>query len=308
MSKIGIIGSGSFGIALAHVLNKKNKVKIWSFTKEEMDSINNDHKCLFIDDYIIDSSITCSMDYEKVISDSDYILLVSPSINTRDICRDIKKYINNQKIILASKGLDNGELLSKVVEEELNISPSIISGPSYADQIVRNMPTYINYYGGKDIKDLFETKEFHMYELDDKIGIEITGALKNVVTIIVGICEGLGYESNTISYVLTEGLKEIKNIGVSMGAKEETFYDLCGMGDLIVTSSGLNSRNKRFGILLSQGKNIEDIKDEIGMTIEGLNTLNSAYTIINKHNLDCKLISNLYDIIYNNKDVKTIID
>lgn len=198
--------------------------------------------------------------------------------------------------------------MSKVVEEELGIYPSIISGPSYAEQIVRDIPTYINYCGKDDIKDLFETKNFHLSKINDRVGIEITGALKNVVTIIVGICEGLGYESNTTAFVLTEGLKEIKNIGIAMGAKEETFYDLCGMGDLIVTSSGNNSRNKKFGILLSTGKDIESIKKEIGMTIEGLNTLDSAYKLIMKYNLDCPLITNLYNIIYNNKDVKTIID
>ena len=137
--------------------------------------------------------------------------------------------------------------------------------------------------------------------------MQIGAALKNVIAIICGIAEGLNYETNTMSYLITKGLKEIKNIGIKMGAKEETFYDLCSLGDLLTTTLSLDSRNKRFGLLLSKGKNIDEIQKEIGMTIEGLDALNNAHYLIDKYNLDCPLITNLYEIIYNNKDIHSII-
>ena len=305
MNNITIIGSGSFGCALSYVLSKKNNVKIWSYTKEETDLINNQHKCKFLPNLILDKSIKCYMNYEESIKDSNYIILVTPSNVFRTTCKQIKPYITDQEIIIATKGLENDILLSDIVKEELNIIPSIISGPSHAEQIINNIPTYVNYCG--KIKNIFETDNFYMIENNDIIGIQVGAALKNIISIIEGIVEGLNYESNTISYVITEGLKEIKEIGIKMGAKKETFYDLCGLGDLLTTTLSLDSRNKRCGLLLSKNKNINEIKNEIGMTIEGIDALNSACYLINKYNLNCKLITNLYDIIYNNKNIKSII-
>ena len=303
---ITIIGSGSFGCALAYTLSKKNNIKIWSYTKEETNLINNEHKCKFLPDLVLDKSIKCYMDYKDAIKDSNYIILVTPSNVFRTTCKQIKPYITNQELIIATKGLENDILLSDIVKEELNIIPSIISGPSHAEQIIKNIPTYVNYCG--KIKDIFETDNFHMIENNDIIGIQVGAALKNIISIIEGIAEGLNYKSNTISYLITKGLNEIKNIGIKIGAKEETFYDLCGLGDLLTTTLSLDSRNKRCGLLLAQNKNIEEIKQEVGMTIEGLDALNSACYLINKYNIDAPLITNLYEIIYNNKNIKSIID
>lgn len=306
MKNITIIGSGSFGCALAYILNKNgNNIKIWSYTEEETNLINNEHKCKFLENLILDSSIKCYTSYEDAIKDSNYIILVTPSNVFKETCINIKPYITNQEIIIATKGFQDNKLLSDIVKEELNIIPNIISGPSHAEQIIKDVPTYVNYYG--NINELFENDYFHMIENNDIVGMQVGAALKNVISILIGIAEGLNYESNTISYFITEGLKEIKEIGIKMGAKEEKFYDLCSLGDLLTTTLSLDSRNKRCGILLSKGKTIEEIKKEIGMTIEGLDSLNNACYLINKYNLDCKLINNLYEIIYNNKDIHSII-
>lgn len=305
MKNITIIGSGSFGCALSYILSKNNNVKIWSYTKEETNLINNEHKCMFLDNLILDESIKCYTSYEEAIKESEYIVLVTPSNVFKETCVNIKPYITNQKIIIATKGFSDNKLLSEIVKEELNTNASIISGPSHAEQIVKDVPTYINFSG--NIKELFETDNFHMIENNDIIGLQVGAALKNIISILVGIAEGLNYESNTISYLITKGLNEIKKIGIKLGAKEDTIYDLCGLGDLLTTTLSLDSRNKRFGILLSKGKSIDEIKKEIGMTIEGLDALNSAYYFINKYNLDCNLIKNLYEIIYNNNDIYSII-
>lgn len=306
MKNITIIGSGSFGCALAYILSKNdNNIKIWSYKKEEADLINNEHKCMFLDNLILDNSIKCYTNYSDAIKDSEYIILCIPSNVFKETCINIKSYINNQKIIIASKGLCNNKLLSDIVKEELNIEPYIISGPSHAEQIIKDIPTYVNYYG--NIKELFENDKFHMLQNNDIIGMQIGAALKNVISILIGIAAGLNYESNTISYLITKGLNEIKEISIKMGAKEETIYDLCTLGDLLTTTLSLDSRNKRCGILLAHGKSIDEIKEELGMTIEGLDALNSSKYLINKYNLNCELINNLYEIIYNNKDIHNII-
>lgn len=307
MKNITIIGSGSFGLALASILSKNNNVKIWSYTKEETDSINNEHKGLFLD-LILDEKIKCYMSYEEAIKDSEYIILVTPSNVIRNTCKEIEKYINNQEIIIASKGMIDNKVLSDIVKEELNIDASVISGPSHAEQIAQNIPTFVEYSGNKEIKEVFETDTFKLTYNEDKIGIQVGAALKNVVSIAIGLAEGQGYKSNTISYIITEGLNEIKDIGLKMGAKEETFFGLSGLGDLLTTSLSLDSRNKRAGILLAKGKSIEKIKKEIGMTIEGLDALNNACYLIKKYNLECKIIENLYKIIYENESLDSIIN
>jgi glycerol-3-phosphate dehydrogenase (NAD(P)+) len=173
-----------------------------------------------------------------------------------------------------------------------------------------SLPDLTKWYIGDntDIKDIFETDYFHLTYTDDSIGMELGAALKNIISLGSGIVEGLGYESNTLSYFITEGLREIKEISLKMGAKLETIYGLAGLGDLLTTSLSLDSRNKRCGLLLAKNKNLDEIKEEIGMTIEGLDSLNSGYLLAKKYNVDAKIIFNLYDIIYNNRDVKTILD
>ena len=308
MNKIGIIGSGSFGCALAYVLNKNNnEIKIWSYTKEEKELINKKHKCMYLDNFKLDEKIICSNVYEEVIKGSDYIIIAVPSNTIIQTCINIKPYVTNQKLILATKGISGDYLLSDIIKNELNINVSIISGPSHAEQLIKDIPTFINYYGGKEIKDLFETDNFHLIYNSDYIGIQVGASLKNIISIIVGLVEGLGYESNTVSYVITKGLEEISLIGEKLGAKKETFYGLSGLGDLLTTSLSMDSRNKRAGILLSKNKTIEEIKNEIGMTIEGIDALISVKEIIDKYNLDCKLINNLYEIVCNNRKIENII-
>ena len=304
---IAIIGSGSFGCALANILSKKNKVKIWSYLQEEADMINNEHKCKFIKDLVLDDNIKASTSYEEVIKNTNYIVLVTPSKVVRETCKNIKNYVSNQEIVLLSKGMEDEKLLTEVIFEELGKKSSVISGPSHAEQISRNIPTYVLYSGNKEIKEVFETDSFHLTYTDDYIGMQLGASLKNIISIGSGIVEGLGYESNTLSYFITEGLREINEISVKMGGKSETIYGLAGLGDLLTTSLSMDSRNKRAGLLLAKGKSIDEVKNEIGMTIEGLDSLKSGYNLAKKYNIDAKIINNLYDIIYNEKDVKTIL-
>lgn len=304
---IAIIGSGSFGCALAKILSKKNNVKIWSYLQEEADMINNEHRCKFVKDLVLDESVIASTNYEKVIENTQIIVLVTPSRVVRETCKNIKNFITNQDVVLLSKGMEEEKLLSEVIYEELGIEPSVISGPSHAEQISRDIPTFVMYSGNKELKEVFETDNFHLTYTDDSIGMQLGAALKNIISLGSGIVEGLGYESNTLSYFITEGLREINEVSIKMGAKTETIYGLAGLGDLLTTSLSMDSRNKRAGLLLAQGKTIDEVRKEVGMTIEGLDSLKSGYNLAKKYNIEAKIINNLYDIIYNGKDVKTIL-
>ena len=306
---ITIIGSGSFGCSIAYSLskNKNNNIKIWSYKKEECDLINNEHRCMYIDNLLLDSSIKCTLDYEEAIENSNIVILVTPSSVFKKTCIDIKEYITNQEIVILTKGICEGKLLSDIVENTLNKKPTVISGPSHAEQIAKNIPTFFSISGNKELIKVFETDCFKLEYNDDIIGIQVGAALKNIISIAIGICEGLGYESNTISYIITKGLDEIKNIAVTLGGKESTIYDLSGLGDLLTTSLSMDSRNKRAGILIAKGKTLDEVKEEIGMTIEGIDALQSAKNIIDKYNLDCKIIGNMYNIIYNNSNIESIL-
>lgn len=317
MKNIAIIGSGSFGCALAnHLANKENKVKIWSFKEEEADIINNEHRCMFLDGSKLNKSIKCYTSYEDAIKDSEYIFLVTPSKVIRETCKNIKKFVTNQKIIIASKGLEEGtnKLLSEIVKEELPKSiVGILSGPSHAEEVIKGMPTNIVFASNNnnlalEIKDLFNSNSFLVEISHDLIGVEIGGSLKNIIALASGILLGLGYSSNIEASLITKGLNEIKNIGISMGAKEETFYGLSGLGDLIVTCTSNNSRNRRTGILISQGKNLDEIKNEIGMVIEGLDNLNIAKKLIDKNNIDCPIINTLYYIVNEDKKIENLLE
>lgn len=305
---IAIIGSGSFGSVFANILSKKNNVKIWSFLQEEADIINNEHRCMVLKDLELNSNVIASTDYGKVIENSQIIVLATPSRVIRETCKNIKNYVTDQEIVLLSKGMEEEKLLTEVINEELGKNPSIISGPSHAEQIARDIPTFVMYSGNKNLKDIFETENFHLTYTDDYIGLQLGASLKNIISLGIGIVEGLGYESNTLSYFMTEGLKEINDIAVNMGAKSETIYGLAGLGDLLTTSLSMDSRNKRAGLLLAKGKTIDEVRDEIGMTIEGLDSLKSGYNLAKKNNIEAKIINNLYDIIYKGKDIKTILN
>lgn len=317
MKNIAIIGSGSFGCALAnHLANKNNIVKVWSYKEEEANIINNEHRCMFLKDSILNESIKCYTSYEETIKDSEYIFLVTPSKVIRETCKNIKKYVTNQKIIIASKGLEDGtnKLLSGVVKEELiNVPVGILTGPSHAEEVIREFPTNVvfasidNDFAFK-IRELFNDSHFSVEVSNDVIGAEVGGSMKNIIALASGILSGLGYSSNIESALITKGLNEIKNIGISMGAEEETFYGLSGLGDLIVTCMSNNSRNKRAGILISKGKNLDEIKNEIGMIIEGLDNLNVAKDLIDKYDINCPIITALYSIIYENRKVETLLE
>lgn len=318
MEKIAIIGSGSWGTALGIYLAKRGKIiSIWSFNEEEKNEINNEKKCRYLPEVELPKNITCSTDFKEVIDGAKIIIHVTPSKFTRETIKKYKQYVNeNQILVMCSKGFELSTLLplNKVVEEELpNIRYANLSGPSHAEEVSRGIPTAMvtaseNEEINDIIIDLFRSEVMKIYATTDLIGTEVGGTFKNIIAFCAGIINSLGYGDNTYAALITRGLAEIKRLGVEMGAKEQTFYGLTGLGDLIVTCGSKHSRNRRAGELIGKGLNIEDAKKQIGMTIESLDNIEVAYKLKEKYNIDMPIVDSIYNVLYNNLNLVEAIE
>ena len=310
MSKnIAVVGSGSWGMALAnHLAEMGEKVKVWSFTEEEKNLINNERKCMFIPEIVLDEKIYCSNDVVEVVKDADYIFHVTPSKVTRNVFKQYKNYVKDKPIIICSKGLENTTLktLDEVILEELPTAKiAAFSGPSYATEVVKHIPTAIILASKHndildEVSSLLMNDYMRIYKSRDVIGVEVGGALKNIIAFCAGICAELNYGTNAQSALITRGLAEITRLGEKMGADKETFFGLSGLGDLILTCSSDESRNRRAGRLIGKGKTIEEAKKEIGMTIESVENIEVAKKLAEKYDVEMPIVNAAYDVLYNN--------
>jgi len=309
MKKIAIIGSGSWGVALAiHLAKLGNEVKIWSFAKEEADLINNEKKCIFLPKATIPDGVTCTLSYEEAIKDTDFILHVTPSKFTRNIVKDYKQYVTNQPIIICSKGFEKDSLstLDTVIKDELPTAKvGVLSGPSHAEEVSLGIETAMVVASEHDdilklIQDSFMCDKMRIYTSKDVKGVEIGGALKNILAFCAGIATEMGLGDNSFAALLTRGLGEITRLGVAMGGNKDTFYGLSGLGDLLVTCLSDHSRNRKAGKLIGAGKSLEETKKEVGMTIESIDNIEVAYELAKKYNVEMPIVNAVYDVLYKN--------
>lgn len=316
MKKICIIGSGSWGCALAiHLGNLGHEVRIWSFSEEEKDIINNERTCKFLKNSVIPKTVKCTTSYKEAIEGSDLILHITPSKFTRDTVKNYKEYVTNQPIIICSKGFEEATLstLDDVVSEELpNTKIGVLSGPSHAEEVSIAIPTAL-VIASKDaevckmVQDEFMNDRLRIYTCDDVKGVELGGALKNIIAFCAGVAAGLGLGDNTFAALITRGLKEITELGVALGGKKETFYGLTGLGDLIVTCLSEHSRNRKAGKLIGEGKTLEETRKEVGMVIESIDNIQVAYKLGKMHNIEMPILNTVYDVLYNKLDPKTAV-
>ena len=308
MKNVAIIGSGSWGTALGIYLRKHgHNVKIWSFAEDERDLINNEKKCKFLPKATIPENVYCSTDMKEVIDDTDFILHVTPSKFTRNIVKQYKDYITNQSVFVCSKGFESSSLktLDEVLKEELpNTKVGVLSGPSHAEEVSIGVPTALvvasDYPEISDmIVETFKSDKMRMYTSKDVKGVELGGALKNIIAFCAGVTAGLNLGDNTFAALLTRGLVEISRLGVACGGKRDTFYGLTGLGDLIVTCNSMHSRNRKAGILIGQGKTIEETRKEVGMTIESIDNIEVAYKLSKMYNIEVPIIDSVYDVLFN---------
>lgn len=306
---VAVVGSGSWGMALAnHLAEMGDAVKVWSFTEEEKNLINNERKCMFIPDMVLDEKIYCSNDVVEVVKDADYIFHVTPSKVTRNVFKQYKDYVKDKPIVICSKGLENATLktLDEVMLEELPTAKiAAFSGPSYATEVVKHIPTAIILASKHDdvldeVSSLLMNEYMRIYKSRDVVGVEVGGALKNIIAFCAGICAELNFGTNAQSALITRGLAEITRLGEKMGADKNTFFGLSGLGDLILTCSSDESRNRRAGRLIGKGKTIEEAKKEIGMTIESVENIEVAKKLAEKYDVEMPIVNAAYDVLYNN--------
>lgn len=313
MKNICIIGSGSWGCALAiHLAKQGHKIKIWSFTEEETNLINKEKKCKFLPDVVMPEGISCTTDFKEAIDQTEMILIVTPSKFVRSTIKKFKEFVTNQSIVICSKGFEEGTLysLNEVVEEEFpNSKIAGLSGPSHAEEVSVGIPTAL-VAASKDenlldeISKTFMNETLRIYKSYDIKGAELGGALKNIIAFCAGVITGLNMGDNTFAALLTRGLSEMAKLTVKMGGDANTIYGLTGLGDLIVTCMSNHSRNRRAGIMIGQGKTIEEAKQEIGMVIESIDNIQIAYELSKKYNVEMPIVNSVYNVLFGNLSPK----
>ena len=307
MKKIAIIGSGSWGVALAiHLAKLGNEIKIWSFAEDERDLINKEKRCKFLQNVTLPDGIEATNSYEYAIKDSEFIIHVTPSKFTRDTVKQYKQYITNQPIVICSKGFEKDSMLTldEVIQEEIpNAKIAVLSGPSHAEEVSIAIPTVLVVASKYDavlklVQDTFMCEKMRIYTSRDVKGVELGGALKNIIAFCAGVAAGLGLGDNTFAALITRGLAELSRLGVELGGQKETLYGLSGLGDLIVTCLSEHSRNRKAGKLIGQGLSLEETKKEVGMTIESIDNIEVAHELGKLHNIEMPIVEAVYGILY----------
>lgn len=312
-TKISVIGAGSFGTALAVMLSGKgHEVSIWGRKKSQLDlmkdTAENPH---YLPGIKIPKDIKIKYTLEEVLKGADVVLFSVPAQSFRGVFSDAKPYINDDMTVVnVAKGIEKGSLLrlSQVAGE---IMPKVkyvtLSGPSHAEEVARALPTTVAVASedkdlAKRIQKIFNTDRFRVYTNDDIIGVEIGGALKNIIALGAGISDGMGFGDNAKAAMMTRGITEMCRLGIAMGANPATFSGLTGLGDLIVTCTSMHSRNRRCGILMGQGKSAEAAMEEVGMVVEGISTAEAAYALAKRYNTEMPITECLFYMIQGKMD------
>ncbi|HFL3828669.1 TPA: NAD(P)H-dependent glycerol-3-phosphate dehydrogenase [Clostridioides difficile] len=315
MARIGVIGGGSWGTALAILLSNKNhKVDIWVRNKEQLKAMKEfKENKKYLPNISIPDKIVITNDISELVYNKDVLVLSIPSHAIREILNGSKNIIKKEQVIVnVAKGIENNTLLrvSQIVKDILpNNQYAVLSGPSHAEEVARNMPTTVvsassEKQTAKYVQDIFMSPYFRVYTNPDVVGVELGGSLKNVIALGAGISDGLEYGDNTKAALMTRGIIEMSRLGEKMGANSATFAGLAGIGDLIVTCTSMHSRNRRAGILIGQGKSLEEAVKSIGMVVEGIKTTKSTYELAEKNGVVMPITREIYEVLYKGKEVE----
>ena len=315
MKKIGVLGGGSWGSALSKVLNENgHDVKVWLRDEVQCENIRKTGiNGKYLPDVILPDNLYFTTDMEEALKDSEIILNSIPTQNIRGVFEKIpKRLITDKLIINCSKGIElkTHYLISDIIKEEgINCDYVILSGPSHAEEVAQQLPTAVaaasdNEDAAKIVQDLFMTSYLRVYTNKDVKGVELGGALKNIIALGAGISDGVGYGDNAKAALMTRGILEISRLGVCLGAEFSTFWGLTGIGDLIVTCTSKHSRNRNAGFLIGQGLKKDEAVKKIGMAVEGMTTAYAAYELAKEHNVNMPIVNAMYDVLENSADVK----
>ncbi len=316
--KVGILGAGTWGITLARMLsNHGRKVVVWSALAHEVENLSANRSHPNLPDMVIPSEVEFTADLQTACAGKDVVVFAVPSVYVRETARKVAKFIcNGQVVVDVAKGIEPDTLMtmSQIINDEFaaaGVEAKVValSGPTHAEEVAQDMPTAIVAAGTEIetptyVQSVFMNENFKVYTSKDILGVELSGALKNIIALGVGISYGLGYGDNARAALITGGMEEIKRIGIAMGYRERTFYGLTGIGDLIVTASSRHSRNNKFGYLVGKGMSPRDALVEVGMVVEGVNALPAAMQLRAKYNLTAHIIEAVNDVVNGGLDAR----
>ena len=312
MEKIGVIGAGTWGIALARMLcNSGHFVEVWSALPAEIDELNKTRRQRNLPDVELPDGIVFTKSFEEICTDKDILLFAVPSVFVRSTAKKLSRYIKDGQIIVdVAKGIESDTLMtmSEVIRSEIPQAKVVaLSGPTHAEEVAQDLPTTIvsacsDMETAQYVQDVFTNPVMRVYTNTDIKGVELCGALKNIIALASGISAGLGYGDNTKAALMTRGLAEMERLGVKMGCLPETFAGLAGIGDLIVTATSKHSRNNRCGYLIGQGDSPSQAVEKVGMVVEGINTLPAAIALSKKYDLELPIIFAVDAVVNHNKD------
>ncbi|MBR5022738.1 MAG: NAD(P)-dependent glycerol-3-phosphate dehydrogenase [Oscillospiraceae bacterium] len=319
MSKIGVLGAGTWGMALARMLyNSGHKVCIWSALKKEVEEFSATRRHPNLPGMEIPAGIAFTEEIAEVCKDRDILLFAVPSPFVRSTARQAAPYVKDGQIIVdVAKGIEADTLLTMtgIIAQELN-NPTVklvaLSGPTHAEEVAKDMPTTIvSACEDRDVAEFVQTVFWgtcmRVYTNDDVLGVELCGAMKNVIALASGVATGLGYGDNAKAALITRGMAEISRLGMAMGCREQTFGGLAGIGDLIVTATSMHSRNNRCGMLIGQGVPVEEATKQVGMVVEGINALPAAIALKKKYQVEMPIVDAAYAVVFQGIPPKNVV-
>ena len=319
MAAISVLGAGSWALGISLLLNDNgHDVTIWSALPEEIDLLRQNHENpKYLPGIVIPDRIHLETDLQKAVAEKDVIVIATASKYIRSTAKQlIGRIPDGQIIVNLAKGIESDSLstLSEVIEEELPATKvCVLSGPSHAEEVARKLPTLVTIAShdletAKYLQKIFASPVFRVYTSDDVLGIEIGGSLKNVIALAAGMADGVGYGDNVKAALITRGIREISRLAIPMGARRETLYGLSGMGDLIVTCASMHSRNRRAGILIGQGKTMDEAIAEVNMVVEGIVSAKAALELAEKHHVEMPIVTQVNKVLFEDLPVREAVD
>ncbi len=310
--QIAILGGGSWGTALAvHLAGNNHTVKIWEFVAEQARKMQQERCCPLLPQVTLPSSIYATSDLQEAMHDADIVLLAVPSQNAEQTIQSAKAHLQQQPLIICSKGFAAGvRLLSVALRELIPNELYCLYGPTHAEEVCQGKFSGVVLAGGKGkerLKEVIESRNLNVELSDDSIGVQVAAALKNVLAISVGMLQGAGLGDNAKAYVLTKGLQEIQQLGAAMGAERETFYGLAGLGDVIVTCTSVHSRNFYLGQQVGKGRSLAEVQAEMKMVAEGVAAVEAIPVLERRYNLKLPLLHIAYSVLREGKKVSEML-
>lgn len=308
MKKIGLIGAGSWGTALAITLaGKGHEVRIWDLDETHLKELaENRENVRYLPGIKFPDTLNVKDSVKETLEGRDIVLFSAPAQHFRSALTGAKEYLTKEMVVVnVAKGIEQGSLM-RMGEIALEIAPDMkyvaLSGPSHAEEVGKAMPTTVavastNPEYAKYIQEEFSTERFRVYTSDDVVGLELGGALKNIIALGAGISDGMGFGDNAKAALMTRGLAEMKRLGLKLGADPQTFLGLAGVGDLIVTCTSMHSRNRRCGIMIGEGMNPKEATEKVGMVVEGMFTAIAAKELAMKVDVDMPITESINDVI-----------